>query len=117
MENLFKNPFRKEENPPSEEHIASAKEEALEQLVKMMDKIDINQLGVQVKFEEELKRYNKFHKSVLGDDSKAKKHKEIDLRTYAKYILRDGTNEEKRELMGCFKSRIKITKQKIEIKD
>jgi len=40
----------------------------------------------------------------------SKVHEEIDLRTYTKYILRDGTNEEKRELMGCFKSMIKLTK-------
>jgi len=39
----------------------------------------------------------------LGIQNKNTKHKDIDLKTYAKYILRDGTNEEKRELMGCFK--------------
>jgi len=37
------------------------------------------------------------------------------MKTYAKYILKEGTNEEKRELMGCFKTRIKVTKGVIEI--
>ena len=86
-------------------------EELTEQLVKLIDKIDINQLGVQIKFQEELKRYNKFNRSVLGEKGVKNKHQEIDLRTYAKYILREGINEEKRELMGCFKSRILMTKQ------
>jgi site-specific DNA recombinase len=84
-------------------------EELVEQLVKLMDKIELNQLGVQIKFEEELKRFNKFNRSILGEKNSTN-HQEIDLRTYAKYILNDGTNEEKRELMGCFKSRILVTK-------
>ena len=85
-------------------------EELIEQLVQLLDKIDLNQLGVQIKFEEELKRHNKFQRTVLGFSGEKDKHKEIDLKTYAKYILKEGINEEKRELMGCFKSKIKITK-------
>jgi hypothetical protein len=83
-------------------------EELTEQLIKLIDKIDMNQAGVQIKFEEELKRHNKFNKGVLGVNKTDKEHDEIDLKTYTKYILRDGTNEEKRELMGCFKSQIKV---------
>lgn len=41
--------------------------------------------------------------------------KDIDLRDYAKYILQEGTNEEKRELMGCFKSRLIINQRMIEM--
>ncbi|MBU4536420.1 recombinase family protein [Patescibacteria group bacterium] len=90
--------------------------ELTNQLIKLVDKIDLNDLGVQMKFEEELKRYNKFNRGVLGIQNKSDKHQNIDLKTYAKYILRDGTNEEKRELMGCFKSKIVITKKVVEIK-
>lgn len=92
-------------------------EELTDQLVKLMDKIDLNQTGVQHKFEEELRRYNKFHRGVLGMKNRAETHQDIDLRTYAKYILREGANEEKRELMGCLKSRIKLTKQIITIEE
>lgn len=70
-------------------------EELTNQLIKLMDKIDLNDLGVQIKFEEELKRYNKFNRGVLGIQNQGEKHQNIDLKTYAKYILRDGTNEEK----------------------
>lgn len=90
-------------------------EELTEQLIKIMDQIDLNQTGVQHKFEEELKRYNKFNRGVLGIRNQIKDHEALDLRTYAKYILRDGTNEEKRELMGCFKSQIKIRKHIVTI--
>ena len=90
-------------------------EELTEQLIKIMDQIDLNQTGVQHKFEEELKRYNKFNRGVLGIRNQIKDHEALDLRTYSKYILREGTNEEKRELMGCFKSQIKIRKHIVTI--
>ena len=56
------------------------------------------------------KRSNKFQRGVLGYANPKAKHEDIELKTYAKYILNEGTNEEKRELMGCFKSKVKITK-------
>ena len=85
-------------------------EELVNQLVQLLDKIDFNQFGVRIKFEDELKRFNKFQRTVLGFSNPTATHEEVDIKTYAKYILKEGTNEEKRELMGCFKSKIKITK-------
>lgn len=85
-------------------------EELVDQLLKVLDQIDFNNLNVKHKFDEELKRMNKFQKKVLGMSSPKESYKEIDSKTYAQYILKEGTNEEKRELMGCFKSRIKVTK-------
>lgn len=90
-------------------------EELTEQLIKLMDKLDLNQVGIKMKFEEELKRYNKFHKTVMGIGQTNNKHQEIDLRMYAKYLLKEGSNEEKRELMGCFKSRITMNNKHISI--
>lgn len=83
-------------------------EELVEQLLKIIDQIDINQINLQMKFEDELKRHNKFQRTVLGLSDPSATHEEINIRTYAKYILKEGTNEEKRELMGCFKSKFKV---------
>jgi hypothetical protein len=77
-----------------------------------MKKVEFNQTAVQMKFEEELKRYNRFHRGVLGVSGSSKKHEDIDLKTYAKYILKEGSNEEKRELMGCLESKV-VMKDKI----
>jgi hypothetical protein len=87
----------------------------IDQMIKIIDRVDFNETGVQIKFEEELKRHNRFQKGVLGVKDPNIKHEEIDLKSYAKYILKDGTDQEKRELMGCFKSRIKVTKGVITI--
>jgi len=90
-------------------------EELTTQLISIMDQVDLNEVGIQIKFEEELKRHNKFNRGVLGVQDRTKKHKDIELKTYAKYILREGAKEEKRELMGCFKSKIKVTKKVVTI--
>ncbi len=84
-------------------------EELIEQLLGILDQIDLNVLGVQMKFKDELKRHNKFQRTVLGLSKPTAEHEDVDLKTYAKYILKEGTDEEKRELMGCFKSKLKIT--------
>ncbi|MCK5472014.1 hypothetical protein KAI54_02400 [Candidatus Gracilibacteria bacterium] len=55
---------------------------------------------VGLKIEEEISRYQKFTVGVLGGEEKIPK---VNVRKYAKYILREGTKEEKRELLGCLK--------------
>jgi len=85
-------------------------EELTEQLIQALDQIDFNSFGIQHKFEEELRRFNKFQRGVLGLSSASKTHEEVDLKTYVKYTLKEGADQEKRELMGCFKSKLKITK-------
>ena len=72
-------------------------------------------MGIKAKFEEELRRFNKFQKGILGIVDSKKKHEDINLNTYTKYVLREGTNQEKRELMCCFKSRIQIKDGELQI--
>ena len=49
---------------------------------------------------------------VLGDDEK-EKSKNIDIRHYAKYILEEGTTEEKRELLEHLRGKIILKNKKI----
>lgn len=90
-------------------------EDLVGQLSKILNQIDLNTMGVRHKFEDELKRQNRFNRAVLGIKNPAGKHRDIDLKTYVQYILKSGSNEEKRELMGCFKSRIRVTKKVVTI--
>ena len=55
-----------------------------------------------------------FQRYVLGIKEKIE-IKDIDIRNYAKYILRDGKDLEKRELLGCFKSKILLSNKIIQI--
>lgn len=89
-------------------------EELIRQFIRMLDQIDIDQLGIQKKFEVELARFIKFQNSIL--DSKAQTQQiDVNLKNYAKYILNEGTVMEKRELMGCFKSKLIITNKLVRL--
>jgi len=79
----------------------------LEQLLKIIDQVDLDQLGIREKLDNELARFNKFRYGVLGLSKEQQvKQSEIDCKNYAKYVLREGTIAEKRELLGCMKSQL-----------
>ena len=60
----------------------------------------------------------KFTQDVLGyGQSKSIKVPKTNIRSYAKYILREGSSEEKRELLGCLKSRLVLADGKISLKE
>jgi hypothetical protein len=76
----------------------------------LIDKINLDEMGIKEKIKSEIERFKKFQRSVLGSKEKIEIG-EIDIRNYAKYLLKDGTDVEKRELLSCFNNRI-ILKQK-----
>jgi len=83
----------------------------IEELSKLLDTIDLDEIGMREKIEEEIVRYNRFRIGVLGAKKKDRAP-DIDVRTYAKYLLKDGAITEKRELLSCLKSHL-VLKDKI----
>jgi len=83
-------------------------EELIAQLVKIVDQMDIDALGIQCRLEDELKRFSKFQRIVLGEQGELSpdKQEEVNIRTYAKYLLREGSITEKRHLLGNLKSKL-----------
>jgi DNA invertase Pin-like site-specific DNA recombinase len=81
-------------------------EDLITELLKILDKVNINELGMRKKLEEEIARFNIFQRSVLGSTEKIKNDSDTDIRNYAKYILKEGTTIEKRELLANLRSRI-----------
>ena len=94
-------------------------ENLIEQLAALVDKIDLNELGVLHRLEQEIERHQKFERSVMGvteaknEDAKAK---DVNLRNYVKYLLKEGSLIEKRELMACFKSRLTMKDKQVLIR-
>ena len=82
----------------------------IEQFAALMDKVDLNELGIKEKVKAEVERFKKFQQSVLGIKTEIQ-ISDIDIRNYAKYLLKEGADIEKRELLGCLRSKI-ILKQK-----
>jgi site-specific DNA recombinase len=83
-------------------------ETLIEQMVKVMDEVDFNWIAMREKFEAEVERLRKFQRAFVGAND-AKPRKDIDLCDYAKYILKDGSLTEKRELLLCIKSKFVLT--------
>lgn len=88
-------------------------EELITELLKILDKVNINELGMRQKLEDEIARFNIFQRSVLGSADKIKNTQDTDIRNYAKYILKEGSVSEKRELLANLRSRLSYKDKKI----
>lgn len=86
--------------------------EILKQFEELIDKIDLNEIEVKQKIKAAIEQFSKMQKFFLRTKEKITVPS-IDIRGYAKFVLKEGTNEEKRELLGCLKSRIYLAQKKI----
>lgn len=86
----------------------------IKQFEQLMDTIDLNEIGIKDKLKNEVERFKKFQRSVLGNDKKIVIG-DVDIRNYAKYVLRDGADIEKRELLGCLKSKLVLSDKTISL--
>lgn len=86
--------------------------EILRQFEELLDKIDLNEIEVKEKIKSDLDRFSKMQRFFLGTKEKVSVPS-VDIRGYTKYVLKEGTNAEKREILGCLKSRIYLAKKKI----
>lgn len=88
--------------------------EILKQFEELIDRINLNEIEVKEKIKTDIERFSKMQKFFLGTKEKIN-IPSVDIRGYAKYVLQEGTNEEKREILGCLKSRIYLAEKKITI--
>lgn len=90
-------------------------EQLITQLQNLMDQIDLDETGIKEKIKTEVERIKKFQRIILGTKEKIE-IQDIDIRNYAKYVLKEGADLEKRELLGCLKSKIYLKEKQIYIK-
>jgi DNA invertase Pin-like site-specific DNA recombinase len=89
-------------------------EELVTQLLEIIDKIDINQVGIKSKLELEIQKYSNFRSKVLGISEEERIiQSKLDLRGYMKHILEKGAMEEKRELMQSFTSKLILINKRV----
>jgi hypothetical protein len=84
----------------------------IEALINLVDKINLDKLGVKSRIEQEIARFNKFRIGVLGQKEEAQES-EVNAKNYAKYLLKEGTLIEKRELLFFLKSKLILKDKKI----
>lgn len=87
----------------------------ISQLQNLIDDIDIKVVPMRDKITVEVKRYKQFQQMLLGKEERIAVSN-IDIRNYAKFILLEGNIEEKREFLGCLKSKITLDNKRIRIR-
>ncbi len=88
-------------------------EDMIEQLASLMDRIDLDEVGMKEKIKTEIERHKKFQSGILGIKQSPIKVADIDIRNYAKYVLREGSINEKRELLSCLKSKVVMNNKEV----
>jgi len=101
----------KAKNMDCDNHAINEKD-LINELIELIDGVDLDELGIKEKIKQEIIRINKFNTEVLGN-KKEKNDMDIDIRNYVKYLLRQGTILEKRELLSCLKSKLILKDKKI----
>ncbi len=89
-------------------------EDLVVQLQDLMDDLEIQTVPMREKITAEVQRFKKFEQMLLGAKTTVVV-KDIDIRNYAKFILIEGTMDEKREFMRCLNTNIRLKNKKIYI--
>lgn len=86
--------------------------ELIGQFVELINGVDLDEAGIKNKLQKEVHRIKGFQMALLGKREKIVVGN-IDIRGYAQYLLQNGTNTERRELLSCLKSRLTLKEKKI----
>jgi hypothetical protein len=90
-------------------------EELIEQLANIFDTVSLDEIGMKDKIKAEIESHNEFQESVLGQKSGKVKVREVDIRNYAKHILRKRPIYEKRELLCHLRSKLVLKEKRLSL--
>jgi len=90
-------------------------DDLLKQFEQLISEIDLDEIGIKEKIRLEVERFKKFQKMIAGNNDSIKVN-DIDIRNYAKYILKEGSILEKRELLSCLKGQITLNSGEISVR-
>ncbi len=94
-----KNPYIREDN-------------LIKQLCELIDQIEIDRLGARTLIDKEVARFNNMQSKVLGVKGK-ERAQDVDIKRYAKYLLEEGSTEERRELLEHLSGALVMKDKKI----
>jgi site-specific DNA recombinase len=89
-------------------------EDLLKQLKFLIDDLGIQTVPMREKITNEVKRFKLFQQMLLGTKAQVAV-KDIDIRNYAKFILQEGNQEEKREFLSCLRSKITLSNKLVKL--
>lgn len=89
-----------------------SEDDLIKQLEKLMDQMEFTETGIKEKIKHEVERFKKFQQYVVGTKEKIVIG-EVDVRTYMKYLLKEGSNAERRELLSHLKTRLALANKEV----
>ncbi len=90
--------------------------ELVEALLKMLDSLDIDKVKLTAKLNLEIQKFKKLQAMFLGK-KRTEKIETIDLRDYAKFMLKDGSVLEQRSVLECISSKLILKNKHIQTYD
>ncbi len=90
-------------------------EELIAQLIERIGELKMDEGVIKKKFQTEYARMRKFQKAFLGAQGPKEVDQEFDPKQYAAHVLKEGTVEEKRELLSSLQSKIVMRDKKISL--
>lgn len=92
-------------------------DELIEQLAKIIDSASLDELGMRAMIEKEVEQYRRFRRGVIGAEDEGAKAADVDAKRYVKFVLREGTVYEKRELLMHLRSRLVLQDKALRLED
>jgi len=88
------------------------------QLLLLIDRVALNKIQAQQKLVHEIEKFNKFTKQIFNKgEAISKEIDRVNLRAYAKYVLREDERDEKRELLACLTTKIYLKNRRIYLEE
>lgn len=91
-----------------------SEEDLVVQLEELIDQMEFDETGIKEKIRGEVVRFKKFQQYVIGTKEQIFVD-EVDVRTYMKYLLKEGSNTERRELLSHLKTRLTLANKGVKI--
>ncbi|MFH0873337.1 MAG: recombinase family protein [Candidatus Komeilibacteria bacterium] len=92
-------------------------EQLILQISKVVDELDLDQLIISKQIELEVERYNRFQLIVSSNKLSKNDQKDINIKMYAKYLLENGSIQEKRELLMSLRSALIYKDHKVSLSE
>ena len=80
----------------------------------MFDTVSLNKIKLNTKLDDEIQKFKKLQAMFLGK-KRTEKIESVDLKDYAKFVLREGSILEQRSVLGCISSGLILNNGKIGI--
>lgn len=85
----------------------------VEQLSELLSHVQINEVETKPVLKSELDKFMFIHNSMQKQKDSTESGAEFDLTGFVQYVLKDGTRDQKRELVGCLKQTTYIKQKQI----